>query len=120
MDGSNFIALINGSEPLALTVNHLVQKLYWSDLNEKSVKESNLDGSSQRLLFSNELFSPFFINIVRNYVVVTSHANFSYALIKLDDLSATFIETPTNMLYRGVSVISSLRKPSVGECGNKM
>lgn len=110
LDGKSPIALINGSEPLALTIDHLMQKLYWSDYSENSVKESNLDGSSQRLLFSNKNFSPFLISVVRNYVVVTSQTNFTYALIKLDDLSVIFIETPT--LYHGVS---SLSKPSIGK-----
>lgn len=115
LDGVNLITFITGSEPLALTIDYVSNKLYWSDNDGNSIRESTLDGSTQRILFSDEFFSPFFINIVRDYVVVTSQANTSYALIRLDDSSVAFVGIPEHQLYHGVSVVSLLKKPSIGK-----
>ena len=104
--------LVNDSEPLGLALDLLSGKLYWTDRG--TIWEGSLDAlsSSKRNIFSDENFIPFKIELVRNYVFATSLSNKTYAIINLDDLSAVFIKT--SMLYYGVSVASSLRKPSLG------
>ena len=112
LDGTSRDMFINGTRPLALTIDFVSRKLYWIDGN--SVGEATLDGSIRRTIFSDDFFSPFQVKIVRNYAVVTSKTNTTYVLIRLNDLSATFIGTVGPTLYYGVSVISPLRKPSIG------
>ena len=114
LDGSGEVAFINEFQALEITIDFISGKFYWTDASN-TVWESNLNGSSKRMIFSDDGFKPFKIEIVRNYILLTSLLNNSYALINLKDFSITFHETPTNTLYYGVSAVSSLRKPSLGQ-----
>ena len=114
MDGSEIVYLINGSRPLGLTLDFISGRLYWTD-TAGSVWESSFSGASVQAIYSNDDFVPFKITTVRNFILVTSRVNSSYALISSEDYSVSLVRTPPGILYFGVSVVSELRKPSLGE-----
>lgn len=114
MNGSGIIIYYNGSEPLGITIDFVYERLYWTDSTGR-VWEGAYDGSLMRVIYFNDIFVPFQIATVRNFVLVTSQINESYALIDRDDFSVALIGTPPNTSYYGVSVVSKLKQPSQGE-----
>ena len=114
LDGSGIIIYKNLSKPLEITIDFVYERLYWTDSTGK-VWEGTLDGSLIRIIYFNDIFMPFKITTVRNFVLVTSQVNESYALIDREDSSVAFISTPPNNFYYSVSVVSMLKKPSHGE-----
>lgn len=114
LNGTHRSIFMNGSKPLALTIDFVSNILYWTDY-DTGICESTLDGLSKRTIFFNHLFSPFKVQIVRNYILATSQIKNAYVLINRDDLSFAFINTTSNTNYYGISIISSLKKPSIGK-----
>lgn len=114
LNGTNSVIFLNGSQPLGITIDFVYNKLYWTD-SEGTVCESKLDRSSRRTIYSDDNFTPFKVATVRNFVLVTSQVNNSYILINREDFSVGHIRSGLNTFYYGVSVVSPLQKPSLGE-----
>ncbi|XP_032662978.1 protein cueball isoform X2 [Odontomachus brunneus] len=71
LDGSNRTIVIqeNLYEPLAVTIDHVEQKLYWIDDGEGihfKIERSNLDGSKRELLVHNKHQQPVFLAVDSN------------------------------------------------------
>ena len=115
LDGTNRTTFTTCVQPLALAIDYVTNRIFWTDGAENSVRESTLDGASQTIIFSDESFDTFFVNVVRNLVVVTSQTNASYALINLDDTSVAYVKTNSGNRYFGISVTGPLKQPSVGK-----
>ena len=113
LNGNDLIILRNSSKALEVTIDFISEKFYWTDV-VGAVFASNLDGSSTER-YSFGPFVPFKVDIVRNFVLVTSNVNNSYVLIDREDSSVAIIGTGSNTLYYGINVISAFKKPSIGK-----
>lgn len=114
MDGSSREFFFNGSKPLGIAVDFVSERLYWTD-SAGRVWESTMDSSVIKTIYSDSIFLPFQVATVKKFVLVTSQVNNSYVLIDREDLSVAHVETAFSTLYYGVSVVSILKKPSLGE-----
>lgn len=106
--------VITASQPLALTIDYLSNKLYWSDQTENlfMIKETSLNTLQTGLVLSSGEFSPFRLAVVQNYILATSDKHTSFAVINHDKSTVRFINSPNNESYYGLTVVSQLRKPS--------
>ena len=102
--------------PLALTIDCISGKLYWSEQRENEIlimetALNNLDVTQTASLSSREL-NYNRIAVVQNFIVITSDKDASFALINLDDSTVKYITTPINNTFYGFAMVSDLRKPS--------
>ena len=104
---------MNNSQAIDLTIDFVDDKLYWID-DEGSVWESNFDFSFKRCVFFDGIFMPFKLEIVRNFIVLTSIVNSSYVIVNKVDLSASHVNNPLNASYYAVSSLGILKKPMKG------
>ena len=105
---------MNNSQAIDLTIDFVEDKLYWID-DEGSVWESNFDFSQKKSVFFDGIFMPFKLEIVRNFIVLTSIVNSSYVIVNKEDLSATLVNNSLNTYYYAISSLSILKKPTKGK-----
>lgn len=105
---------MNNSQAIDLTIDFVEDKLYWID-DEGSVWESNFDFSQKKCVFFDGIFMPFKLEIVRNFIVLTSIVNSSYVIVNKEDLSATLVNNSLNTYYYAISSLSILKKPTKGK-----
>ena len=120
-DGNNRTVLVtqNISNPTALTINPVIQTLFWFEPEMHSLFSINYDGQNRKqLLSSDQISSPLAADVFEDFIF---YSNFDLnSIIRIDLNHASAINPIIHALsVKGVKVIHSSKQPNlINRCFN--
>ena len=90
--------------PNAITIDHKLQKLYWSDARLDKIEKCNLDGTERHLLLTETPKHPFDLAVLENYLFWTDWVE--HAVLRCDKFTGSQVVKLRRNIPRPMGIIA--------------